>query len=159
MGVGKTTVGTMLATRLGLRFHDSDAMISTSTGRTGADIARAEGVEALHDVELSTFLGMVDRDEPSVIAPAASVVDSEAGREAMRRHTTVWLVASEDVTAQRMNAEDHRRPYAPGERDRLWGDRRPHLERIAATTIDTSSRQPAEVADEIVRWLGSSDHL
>ena len=50
-GSGKTTVGRMLAQKLGRRFYDSDNEITTRTGRTPNEIIRADGEPAFRDIE------------------------------------------------------------------------------------------------------------
>jgi shikimate kinase len=84
MGVGKTTVGEHLADRLGRPFLDSDEVMEDRLGEWSSEIAAREGVEHLHALELEVFLAMISSPEPSVIASAASVVDSEAGRGASK---------------------------------------------------------------------------
>ena len=156
MGVGKTTVGTRLAARLGRDFLDSDAVIEESFGQTGAEIAGEDGVARLHVIELETFLDMADRDEEAVIAPAASVVDDERGRDRLAEQFTVWLIADPAVTAERSRRQGHRRPYDTGERHRLWEGRSSHLERIAAMVVDTGQSSPEAAVDEIVARLGDA---
>lgn len=56
MGVGKTSVGRLLAERLGLPFLDSDVILEAWTGETGAEIAERDGVGRLHVLELEVFL-------------------------------------------------------------------------------------------------------
>ncbi|HEY6635281.1 MAG TPA: shikimate kinase [Acidimicrobiia bacterium] len=153
MGVGKTTVGTRLATRLGREFLDSDAVIEESFGQTGAEIAGEDGVARLHAIELETFLGMAGRHEEAVIAPAASVVDDARGRQRLAEQFTVWLVADPSVTAERSRRQGHRRPYDTGERDRLWEERSSRLEQIAAMVVDTGRLSPDEAVEEIVTRL------
>jgi shikimate kinase len=55
MGVGKTTVGRLLAAELGLPFLDSDDYLEMEVGDSGAVIAAQEGVAGLHEVELEVF--------------------------------------------------------------------------------------------------------
>lgn len=88
MGVGKTTVGRLLATELGIPFADSDLVIEERMGRTGEMIASRQGVAHLHELELGVFLEMCREDAPTVIAPAASVVDDPSGRGALEANFT-----------------------------------------------------------------------
>ena len=55
MGVGKTTLGRLLADQLSLEFRDSDVWIESMAGRTGAEIAEADGIAELHRLELLAF--------------------------------------------------------------------------------------------------------
>ncbi len=111
MGVGKTTIGRMLAWELGLPFLDSDEMLEARTGGdNAAEIATRDGVERLHELELEVFLDMCEVADESVLAPASSVVDHPRGRSALSEQITVWLTAADDVIAIRQGSGDHRRP-------------------------------------------------
>ena len=57
-GSGKTTVGRMLAQKLGRRFYDSDNEITSRTGRTPNEIIRADGEAAFRDIEADTVAAL-----------------------------------------------------------------------------------------------------
>lgn len=148
MGVGKTTAGSELASRLGRPFLDSDIQLERRDGVTAAEIATRDGVERLHTIELEIFLDMVEADEPSVISPAASVIDTEQGRKILDQSLVIWLDAPEDVLAERRGSDGHRRHVDEDEATDLERRRRSHWERLARTRIDTA-RPVAEVVDEL----------
>jgi len=113
MGVGKTTTGSALASRLGWSFYDSDEVIEARTGVSGAVLAARDGVAALHDLEERTFLDVLDADEPTVVSAAASIVESSRCRTALERFTlVVWLEAPIDLLAERVSQGTHRRPVS-----------------------------------------------
>lgn len=155
MGVGKTTVGRLLAPALGRRFHDSDEILEARTGETAAEIAAREGVERLHEIELEVFLEMCRADPPAVIAPASSVVDDEKGRQAMAENITVWLTAPEDVIAHRRALGDHRRSIDPSARAALRASRTPRLEAVSDIEVETGSAKPEDVVRDVMLRLGS----
>lgn len=150
MAVGKSTIGTLLAADLGLPFLDSDATLQARTGEDGAVIAKREGVSALHDLELESFLEMCREDRRSVIAAAASVVDFPPGQRALAENLTIWLTAPESVLAARQDGDDHRRELAAVERMTLSMRREPLLHEVAALRVDTGSRSVAEIVEQLV---------
>ena len=56
MGVGKTTVGRLLATALERPFSDSDDAVERETEGTSREVAAAQGIAALYDLEADVFL-------------------------------------------------------------------------------------------------------
>lgn len=154
MGVGKTTIGRMLAWELDLPFFDSDDMLEARTGgENAAGIATRDGVERLHELELAVFLDMCQVDEQSVLAPASSVVDHPQGRSALSEQLTVWLTAPDNVIAVRQGSGDHRRPIDARARANLRARRAPHLEAVSTIRVDTGSATPEEVVADIVARL------
>lgn len=145
MGVGKTTVGRLIAQALGRPFLDSDAMIEAEVGITASDVAARAGVGYLHDLELEVFVAMSRSTSPSVLAPAASVVDREEGRDILRGCTTIWLTAPVAVVDKRRRRSGHRRAVGDEEREELEERRVPHLEKIADVCINTGASGPEEV--------------
>ena len=153
MGAGKTTVGRLLAGLLDIPFHDSDALLEAGTGQTGAQIAAGLGVTRLHDLELEVFLEAARGGPRSVIAPAASVIESPEARAVLILNDTVWLDASPPVLAARRRSGGHRRPLDSGESLDLEARRRDLYGAVSDIRIDTTSLRPVEVADLIVAIL------
>jgi shikimate kinase len=160
MGVGKTTVGHVLAERLDRQLVDSDMRIEALTGRTVKQILADEGVDALRRNEADALFSALDDTEPRVIAAAAGVVlDSsnidrldEARRN--RRARIVWLDADPAVLAPRTATRQHRPWLEDDPVGTLIGMRaeREHLYRgLADQVVDVAGLTPDEVADEILR--------
>jgi shikimate kinase len=156
MGVGKTTVGALLAVELGVPFFDSDGVLAKRTGEDGAAIAGRDGVAALHDLELELFLELAQSPTRSVIAAAASVVDHETGRRALAENTTVWLTATGSVLTVRLAGDDHRRETSAEERTALEHLREPLLRDVSSFEVDTASKSPDEVVAELVATLSDA---
>lgn len=152
MGAGKSTVGRQVAERLGLPFVDSDDALEEAHGETGAEIASRAGVDRLHALELQVLHRMIDSQDRSVIAPAASVVDSDEGRSILSRNHTIWLDAPEDVLSVRRAEDDHRREVGIEDAKALERRRRPFWKRIAAVRID-SSGSVGEVVETVLREI------
>jgi shikimate kinase len=115
MGSGKTTVGRMLAERLGWTLHDSDVEIEAATGRTVRLLRDELGVDEMHGLEKRQLFDALAEPGPSVIAAAASVIDSETCRDALQAPgvTVVFLTASPEVAAARFARGPHRPSFGP----------------------------------------------
>ena len=67
MGAGKTTVGHMLAEKLGLPFIDSDLIIESRSGRAVREIFAADGEPAFRDLEREVTAELLRGDRKSVV--------------------------------------------------------------------------------------------
>jgi shikimate kinase len=158
MGSGKTTVGSALAHRLGRRFVDNDDVLTGWTEQSAAEIAAAEGTDALHRHEAAALLGALDSgDQPAVVAAAASVVDDDAVRERLRADDVevVWLRAHPSTLRRRALAGAHR-PFVhddPSTIARLDGARRPRYEEVADVVVDVDDREADDIVDELATAL------
>jgi len=148
MGTGKSTVGRMVAERLGRRFRDSDQEIEDRTGRTVREIFAAEGEDVFRDLETEVLRDALASAEPSVIAAAGGVVLRATNREALRAagSRVVWLLADPAMLVDRVTAGGHR-PL-------LDDDPAATLRRMASEREDLYR----EVADAIVSVDGRSIH-
>ncbi len=152
MAAGKSKVGQALAASAGRRFVDSDRQLEDETGMTAAQIARRDGIDALHERERHLLLEALRAAEPSVIAAASSTIEFADCRTALASAFVVWMRADADVLAQRVRAES----YRPLDDDvaaqlREQAARRdPLFASVADVTIDANSFDPNEVAARIV---------
>lgn len=153
MGVGKTTVGRLVAASLGVPLRDSDLDLH----RNARDIARLEGVEALHRLEADHLLAALDDPEPAVIAAAASVVDDERCLQRLEAPFVAWLQADPALLVGRIDrghhAGDHRRDLGddPATALALLADRRDgRYRQVADLALAVDGRPPEDIAAEIV---------
>ena len=147
MGAGKTTVAEAVARRREWPMRDSDRDIEAATGRTGRELAAADGVAELHRWEEAVLLDALDRPDPQVVAAAGWVVESAPCREAMARSAeVVWLRVSGEELRRRMASGQHRRPLAPAELDAMVARRNPMMAAAADVVIAADGGQDEVVA-------------
>lgn len=157
MGTGKSTVGQLVASRLGWPFWDNDDRLVQQAGRTAAAIASTLGVAALHEREAEVLLEGLDEAGPAVVAAAASAVLDPVARDRLRSSgMVVWLHAAPEALEARL-VDPGDRPYlgsTPARRAAELQRARADLYRaVADYELDTTGRQPTEVADGIVTEL------
>jgi chorismate synthase len=146
-GSGKSTVGPLVATLLGLPFVDLDVRVEKSAGRSVPEIFSAEGEDGFRAREAAQ-VREVSRGPRSVIALGGGAVTSRAVRHHVRRSGhLVWLRAPVDLCAGR----------AAGGRPLLAGDpagklatlaktRDPLYARISDAHLDVEGLSPEQVA-------------
>ena len=91
MGAGKSTVGALLAERLGWRFMDTDAAIEARTGLTVAQIFAANGEDAFREFEADAIRGCARLDR-LVLALGGGAVESGSTRIALARLDQACIV-------------------------------------------------------------------
>jgi shikimate kinase len=152
MGSGKSTIGRPLAERLERRFVDNDTVLRQRTGRTPAELAEQDGVDALHAEEAATLRSALQIRPPAVIAAAASVVDDPGVRVLLLPHRVVWLWTDPDDAARRNGEKDHR-PDLGGNAVKRERDRHPRYQAVADFVLDPEPRDPDVAVDLITKWL------
>ena len=158
MGAGKTTVGQIMAERLGLPFVDSDVLIEQRDGRAIRDIFTAEGEPWFRQLEHDTVAGLV-RGPEAVIALGGGAVEDPRTQDVLRCVQVVYLRVGWDQAMIRVKADEfrpmlHRPDLAEVYKRRLRG-----YEDVSVLTVDTDGRLPDAVAEEALAGLriGSLD--
>lgn len=109
MGAGKSTVGALLAQRLGWDFVDIDDAIEARTGKTVAEIFAQDGEAAFRALESEAIREEAGR-EYRVIALGGGAVEMESTREllaGLEQTCVIFLDAALDVLIERCLAQPH----------------------------------------------------
>jgi shikimate kinase len=155
MGSGKTSIGEVLADRLGRPLVDGDAELEERTGgRTAADVTAEQGLAVLHELEEDIALAALARRTRAVIGPAASVCDSAAVRQALAEHLVVWLGAPAEHLAEEAVRKSHRPLVHEGDPVALFQQqiaaREPLVAPLAALVLDVSTTSDEDAVTAIV---------
>lgn len=153
-GAGKSTVGVVLAKRLGYDFLDTDVLIQAKQGRRLQEIINHDGLQAFRKIEEVALLALDCRR--TVIATGGSAVYSDAGMTALQAHgTIVFLDLPIDELYRRVQDMDTRGMVIdPGESFAdLFTRRLPLYRRWAELIVDGRNKSVEELAGEIAARL------
>jgi shikimate kinase len=157
-GTGKTTVGRLLAERLGWGFIDADIHLEEQLGQTIKEIFATEGEVGFRVRESRNLMELSGREQ-TVIATGGGIVLNEANRQLLRdTGWVVWLTAGPQSLSERIAADpltSARRPNLTvgglGEIEHLLRIREPLYRAVADFEIDTEGQSPDALAEAILK--------
>jgi len=146
MGAGKSTVGPLVARRLGWEFLDLDDDIAAVAGRTVPEIFAKDGEAAFRAAERAAAERAATRERLVLATGGGSFTLAETRKVLQHGALTVWLRCTLDALLARIPA-DGSRPLAANRATigPLLVDREPSYA-LADLTVDTTRTAPAEVA-------------
>lgn len=156
MGVGKTTVGKLVAVAFGVPFRDVDADIEAVAGKPISEIFIDDGEPHFRALERRAVADALATSD-GVLALGGGAVLAEETRVALRGHTVVHLSVGLSDAVSRVGLGQGRPLLALNPRAtlrHLLDQRRPLYAEVATITVDTDGRSPEEVAAEVVSRLG-----
>lgn len=149
-GVGKSTVGVVVAKILGFHFVDTDLVIQEKEGRLLKEIIAQEGNEGF--IKIEEKINAELEAEHSVIAPGGSVVYGERAMKHFKEiGTIVYLKASYEVINARLsNLKGRGVVLKEGQTlKNLYDERCILYEKYADITVDEGDRALADIARDI----------
>jgi shikimate kinase len=108
MGVGKSTVGRRLATRLNLPFVDADTEIEAAAGMSIPDIFARFGEPYFRDGERRVISRLIDGRRKVIATGGGAFINDETRALILDQALAVWLRAAPEVLAERVKRRDNR---------------------------------------------------
>lgn len=150
MGSGKSSAGRMASEFLDVAFQDTDSLVAEQTGCSVAELWAQRGEEAFRAIEKSVMRDVAARS--GIISTGGGVVLDPDNRALMLGPKVVWLQASPQVLAQRLegtgdrpgllNADQDEESYLAG----MLAEREPIYDELATHRIDTEGIGVAAIA-------------
>ncbi|EPD26588.1 shikimate kinase [Actinotignum schaalii] len=151
-GVGKSTVGKLLAKDLQLPFADSDALIVSETGQSIPEIFQTVGEEGFRRLE-ADIIARTLANFDGVLSLGGGAILSGATRQALRGYPVVLIEARMDILVRRITGSRTRRPLLednPAARLReLDRERTPLYRDVASVTVTSDGGSPHRVVRRI----------
>ncbi|MFZ9646682.1 MAG: shikimate kinase, partial [Fluviibacter sp.] len=161
MGAGKSTVGRILARRLGKRFVDTDHEIEKRNGVTIPVIFEIEGEDGFRRREQEVLADLA-QEKDLVLSTGGGIVLKPENREVLRNHGfVVYLNARPELLAERTK-HDRTRPLLnvedPLTRLReLYAVRDPLYREVAHAIVETGRGAPQQVVQAILGEISRID--
>jgi shikimate kinase len=157
-GSGKTTVGSILARRLGRELVEMDDLIARKAGMSIPEIVAKHGWAKFRDIEAELTPAVSRRNNAIISAGGGVVTKGNNIKELKNNGVLVWLNASVDSLLGRIGQDPGRPPFVNGRSQRedmalTLAEREPLYQQAADFTVDTEHKTPEAVAEEIIGFL------
>jgi shikimate kinase len=156
MGAGKTSIGRLLAERLGLPFVDSDTEIERAGGATVEEIFAVEGEATFRSGERRVIARLLS-GPPAVIATGGGAyLDPTTRATLQERAISVWLKANLDTLVKRTSRRGGRPLLNQGDPRKILAtliDERYPVYGEADLTVETGEESPEIVVKRVLAAL------
>ncbi|MEU8753285.1 shikimate kinase [Streptomyces chartreusis] len=159
MGVGKSTVGQLLAERLGVGYRDTDDDIVAEQGRTIAEIFVDEGEPVFRAIEKQAVQRALSEHDGVLALGGGSILDEDT-RALLLGQRVVYLSMDVEEAVKRtgLNAARPLLAVNPRKQWRELMEARRHLyEGVATAVVTTDGRTPEEVTQAALDALELKD--
>ncbi|MGG7575014.1 shikimate kinase [Streptomyces sirii] len=154
-GAGKSTVGALLAERLGVGYRDTDADVVATAGRPIAEIFFDEGEPRFRELEREAVRVALD-EHPGVLSLGGGAIMDDGTRKLLTGLPVIFLDVQLADAVKRVGL-DAPRPLLAVNPRKQWRElmerRRPLYTEVARAVIATEERTPDQVAEAILDAL------
>jgi shikimate kinase len=155
MGSGKTTIGALVAERLGMPLVDTDTIVMERSGRTIPELFAVS--EELFRRWEEEAVREVSSGPSSVISTGGGVILGAGNVDVMSSTGTTILLDATDAELGRRLGDGTGRPLLDGGADigAIAGDRRDRYLAASDHVVETTGKAPDIVAEEVIRCLST----
>ena len=162
MGAGKSTIGRLLASRLGWEFLDLDTHLENRTGSTIPELFARHGETHFRRLESTALASALGRSN-TVLALGGGTPEEITNRlliEQTPDTLAIFLDAPFPTLFDRCMLQEIARPVLkdPVEAEQRFARRRPLYLRLARLTIDTSDLTPEQTVETLLTALNQNPH-
>ncbi|MCW2616101.1 MAG: Shikimate kinase [Frankiales bacterium] len=157
-GAGKSTVGRLVAERLGVAFRDTDADVVEQVGKPINEVFIDDGEDAFRTLEKAAVAAALATHDGVLSLGGGAVLDAGT-RALLKEQRTVLLDVDLSSAAGRVGMNRDRPVLALNPRAQLktlLDQRMPLYLEVATHVVDTSKKSARQVVDEVVALLAST---
>jgi shikimate kinase len=161
-GTGKSTVGKMVAARLGRQMVSTDKEIVRRAGSPIPEIVAAHGWEYFRDLESAVCQDLAGRDNLVIDTGGGAILRQQNVDVFKQSGLLIWLTASVETIAARIGS-DTQRPSLTGTKSHVeeirdvLSERMPKYQAAADMTLATDGRSIEELTTAILQHLQSTE--
>ncbi len=155
MGAGKSSVGRLLAGRLGVAFADSDDEITARAGRTPREIFATDGEGAFRALERDVVRELVEGGTAGVVALGGGAVEDASTRALLRRARVVHLDVSFEQVRARVGNDPGRPVLARPDLPALFAARQAAYREVADVVVATDGLGTRQVVRRVLAALSA----
>jgi len=157
MGAGKSTIGKMLAQRIGYKFYDTDHLVMRGFGKPVSRIFEENGEASFRKAEMMVLKELAGRHKLVISTGGGTLVRDEPYQLARETGTLIYLRAPVADLYERVIFSPKDRPVVDVPDNELlfherFEERRQYYER-SDITVDTINRKPDDVVRDIIAGL------
>jgi shikimate kinase len=157
MGVGKTTVGKLLAKKLDYDFIDMDIEIEKKEGITIKEIFQIQGEEKFRQLETCLVKELSEKDRTIIACGGGTIANPDNAEILQKTSKMVFLTASIEEIIKR-TSHDNIRPLLNVKNPvkivaELYEKRKPVYKKYAEAIVDTTGKTPKEVVEILLDVL------
>ena len=108
MGVGKSTIGRLIAKRLKIKFIDVDKIIEKKEKKTIKRIFEDHGEKYFRKLEEKTTLKILKNNKSVIALGGGAFINNEIRRKVLNSCVSIWLKVDLDTLIKRYNKNDRR---------------------------------------------------
>ena len=160
MGVGKSTVGKILAARLQYSFVDLDLFIEDREGMSVPSIFSSKGETIFRELEQSAVLELLKEDKKIIALGGGSLENPNINKRIRTSALLIYLEAGVEFLYERLRHEKKDRPLIAGiEEDQLHAFISSHLAlrennyQKAQLKINVENKSPEEIAGFLIEYM------
>lgn len=148
-GAGKSTVGALLAQKLGRTFVDTDELVKKLDGRALRDIVAEDGPERFLEIQNSAIMPM--KFWNCIIATGGGVVKSDELMQYLKRAGTIVYLKQDPQTLEMRLEPGRKLARADGQTFKLlFEERDPLYMKYADYVVNCAAKSPEKIALEII---------